>query len=875
MSIIRNVLPADVKPELYRVKLEPHFDTFTFDAEVDIEVHVERATHRITLNSNKITFSSVEVSFYGVAEPEVVDVATIAVDEENERITITTARAVETSACLHFKYRSSISDNLFGFYRCRYAEGDVTHYWGATQMCPVDARKVFPCWDEPAVKAAFNIEIISPVGMQALSNMEPMEMHRLEDGRTHWRFATTPVMSTYLLAWVVGKMESIETVVKKTLPSESGDESESTLLRLFTTSGKSAQGQFALDVAAKVIPLYEKFFGINFVLPKLDMVALPDFAFGAMENWGLIVYREEALIAPDDMSAAQRERIAIVVAHEIAHQWFGNLVTMEWWKELWLNESFATYIATWAVHKLFPEWHVDVQFLYDEGSRAFQLDALRSSHPVEVDLRNAQEIDGIFDAISYAKGGSVVRMAVEFVGESVFQIAISNYLKKHQLANATTVDLWNALGEADGRDLTSMMQNWTSKQGYPYLQASYSPADKALSLTQHRFLAFNDATPEEDVIVWQIPMPCSCGNLSDDTKTTQQIIVGDRTTTISLDACEWVKVNANQSGFCRVLYTAPMLQALGEAVKLKKLSSADRLGLIADYAAFGRGGYCATSEAMQLLSAYVHEDDFTVWCQVVHFEKSLRTIVYRISPEAVQLYDSFCEKLYGPTMEQLGYEHQEGNDHRTRQLRVLLFGRLVACGNEDARNAAVKMYTGRSAKPIAADMLQIVYGVHIQANGDGAMQEVQDLIRKTTNSSDRSQFLRALAAVPDVEEGVKSLFEFLLSDAVRSQDALYLLAAVADNQLAFKSFTAQLIQQWARIAAKLPSMIQSRVVKLLECGADAALVEPLQTFFDGLPPTTQWSTGMTFKQGLEGLQCNAAWAERDASCIHQYLHTSL
>ena len=323
------------------------------------------------------------------------------------------------------------------FYRSRYKDSQGTErYLAATQFESTDARRAFPCWDEPECKATFDVTLVIPEELTAISNMPVISQTPVDQGRSSVSFDTTPVMSTYLLAFIVGDISCIQQ------ESKSG-----TLMRVWTTKGKEEQGRFALETSLELLDFYNEYFGIPFPLPKLDHIALPDFAAGAMENWGAITYREVALLVdPDNSSAGTRQIVAAIISHEMAHMWFGDLVTMKWWNDLWLNESFASWMGDKAVDAIHPEWDMWTQFLTADTASAFSLDGLTNSHPIEQEVNNPAEIGQLFDAISYSKGGSVLRMLEDYIGAKDFRTGISAYLNKHSYANAETSDLWNALG---------------------------------------------------------------------------------------------------------------------------------------------------------------------------------------------------------------------------------------------------------------------------------------------------------------------------------------------------------------------------------------------------------------------------------------------
>jgi puromycin-sensitive aminopeptidase len=358
---------------------------------------------------------------------------------------------------LAMRFNGTLNDQMRGFYRSKYEYKGETKNMAVTQFESVDARRCFPCWDEPSFKAKFKLTLEVPSELVALSNM-PIVNEKIAGPIKTVEYEESPVMSTYLVAIVVGLFDYIEGVT-----------SEGNKVRVYTQVGKSNQGKFALDVGVKSLNLYKEFFDTPYPLPKLDMVAIPDFTNGAMENYGLVTYREIYLLFDEQSSSAStKQNVAITVAHELAHQWFGNLVTMEWWTHLWLNEGFATWMSYLAVDSFFPEWNIWTQFL-DSTTSALKLDSLAESHPIEVEIHHASEIDSIFDSISYDKGASVIRMLQSYLGAERFQKALASYIKKYAYSNAKTEDLWAVLEEVSGEPVKNLMTTWTKKQGYPVI----------------------------------------------------------------------------------------------------------------------------------------------------------------------------------------------------------------------------------------------------------------------------------------------------------------------------------------------------------------------------------------------------------------------
>uniref|UniRef100_A0A453KP58 Uncharacterized protein n=1 Tax=Aegilops tauschii subsp. strangulata TaxID=200361 RepID=A0A453KP58_AEGTS len=408
--------------------LRPDLVACTFSGSVAISVAVSAPTRFLVLNALDLSVNRTSIRFQALEPTEVVFF------KDDGVLVLGFAKQLPLGeGLLKMDFNGILNDQMRGFYRSKYQYKGKERNMAVTQFESVDARRCFPCWDEPAFKAKFKLTLEVPSELVALSNM-PVGNATFAGPIKTVRYLESPPMSTYLVAIVVGLFEYVEGMTTK-----------GTRVRVYTQIGKSNQGKFALDVGVKSLNLYKDYFDTPFPLPKLDMVAIPDFAAGAMENYGLVTYREVALLFDDkSSSASSRQSVAITVAHELAHQWFGNLVTMEWWTHLWLNEGFATWMSHLAVDSFFPQWNIWAQFL-DRTTTALRLDSLEASHPIEVEIHHASEVDQIFDAISYDKGASVIRMLQSYLGAERFQKAMASYMKKYAYSNAKTEDLWAVL----------------------------------------------------------------------------------------------------------------------------------------------------------------------------------------------------------------------------------------------------------------------------------------------------------------------------------------------------------------------------------------------------------------------------------------------
>ncbi|MCH8940542.1 MAG: M1 family peptidase, partial [Chloroflexi bacterium] len=472
------LLPSNVQPASYAIHLTPDLVAFTFTGEESVSIEVLESTDTIVLNASELQVSQATLT---PASGAATTASGITMDADEETLTLTFPSALPAGkGTLHIVFTGELNDKLTGFYRSQYTDSaGKSHTMATTQFEPSSARRSFPCWDEPALKATFQLTLTIPSDMDAVSNM-PLAEESAAGAVKTMKFAESPIMSTYLLAFIVAELSIIEQ------KADNG-----TLIRVLTTRGKEEQGRFALDTSVALLTYFNEYFGIPYPLEKLDHIAIPDFAAGAMENWGAITYRETALLVdPAISSAATRQRVAEVISHEMAHMWFGDLVTMVWWDDLWLNESFASWMGDKAVNHIHPEWKMWTQFVANDTIRALSLDGLKNSHPIEATVKTPAEVEELFDAISYSKGASIIRMLEDYLSPETFRAGLQKYLSAHQYSNARTSDLWESMEAASGKPVKSLMDTWTSQMGYPVLNVESKHNDNGLTLevSQSRFL---------------------------------------------------------------------------------------------------------------------------------------------------------------------------------------------------------------------------------------------------------------------------------------------------------------------------------------------------------------------------------------------------
>ena len=472
---------------------------------------------------------------------------------------------------LEIRFRGKASDkSIVGIYVAPYNG----KYLITTQFEAIYARRFIPCFDSPNLKAVFKLFVKVDKGLKVISNM-PIVSIKEENNKVIYEFDETPKMSTYLLYLGIGDFEEIV------------DEKERPVIIVATTKGKSQRGLFAINVARSSIKFFEKYFEIPYQLPKVHLIAVPEFAYGAMENWGAITFRETALLADESSSTAQKFRVSEVVAHELAHQWFGNLVTLKWWNDLWLNESFATFMSHKAISNIFPSWNFWGNFVLGQTARALDRDSLSTTHPIEANVSDPHEIEQMFDDISYGKGASILRMIEAYVGEENFRRGVVNYLNKFKFSNAEGRDLWDSISEAYGKDISTIMADWITKPGYPVIRVSVK--DNVVEFSQSRFMLSNI----NDNTIYKVPLTFEINGSSDTLlldKPSAKVVFDKPITSI--------KVNLNRTGFYRVLYN-PFELAFSA-----KLNNYEELGLVNDYWNFLLAGLVSMNTYLSIINKF-------------------------------------------------------------------------------------------------------------------------------------------------------------------------------------------------------------------------------------------------------------------------------
>ena len=853
------MLPTNVRPVHYGLTLTPDLTKATFAGQVSIDLEILDSTDTVVLNAIELEIASSSVTLPDGSERK----GKVALDEEAETASFRFGDALPAGrATLDITFTGVLNDKLRGFYRSRYVDASgEERYLATTQFEATDARRAFPCWDEPALKASFQVTLVVPSELQAVSNTPVERESEASDGVKRVEYAKTPVMSTYLLAFVVGELRSIER------RADNG-----TLIRVWATPGNEGKGEFALDVSCRLLEYFNDYFGIPYPLEKLDHLAIPDFAAGAMENWGAITYREPALLVdPEESSLETKRRVAAIVSHEMAHMWFGDLVTMAWWNDLWLNESFASWMGDKAVDSIFPDWQVWTEFVSNDTNVALSLDGLKSSHPIEQEVRHPAEIGQLFDAISYSKGGSVLRMLENFIGAETFRNGINGYLDRHQYRNAATRDLWDALGEASGQPVGKMMDSWVQQTGYPVLQVGSRRSGNNIEVTAHqsRFVYEHLTDPDDgDDTLWRVPLnvATSAGEAP------EPVLMSQRDGVVNVpapDGDSWVKVNPEQTGFYRVNYTDKGWEGLRTAIGNGAVSVIDRLGLQDDAFALSRAGYMPVGQLLDLALAYVNETEFAVWTDLSANMASLDNL---LSDQPYHDdFRSYARSVFQTAGRKAGWDVRPGEGQLDALVRSTVLSSLGRYGDEATLGEAARRFRrfAEGGEVVHPDIRDVVLGLVARQGGRPVFDTQWGMYLEAGSEEEKVRLLRALAHA-DEEDLLQELLRRSLTSDVRVHNAIPVVTSVATNRRGRDLAWSFLKDNWDEFDRRYGEggFGLMRLVSLTQRFNTMQMHDEVEAFFAEHPAP---AAERTVRQSLERIRLNAAWLKRNATEVGEYL----
>ncbi len=846
-------LSSFIKPERYRIVLKPDLERFVFYGEETIYLNLKKSVNEITLHAKELKIEEVEFKSTSYK----LSAKSLKYDSKAETATfIFNKKLPKGKGELSLKFTGILNDQMRGFYRSKYSHKGKEKHMATTQFEATDARRALPCFDEPSMKAVFDVSLIVPKDLTAVSNSIELDSKVVPEHGTGYKmvnFAPTPKMSTYLLAFIVGEMEFLESKTQRGV-----------VVRVFTTPGKKAQAKFALGCAVKTLDFFEKYFDINYPLPVLDMLAIPDFTSGAMENWGAITYRESALLVDEkNTSAANKQWVALVIAHEIAHQWFGNLVTMHWWTDLWLNEGFASYIEYLAVDKLFPSWDIWTQFAVADLAPAFKLDSLQNTHPIEVTVNHPDEIGEIFDAVSYSKGASVIRMLANYLGEKDFRDGLRYYLKTHAYKNTKTTDLWQALEKVSKKPVMEIMKNWTLKPGYPLIQVIQKP--NSLVLKQSRFFQSRiSKINNREKTIWKIPIKVESA-----LKTKSFLLTG-QSHELSIDTSKtWVKLNTGETSFFRTDYPAQLLKSLASGIKNNQLAAIDRLGVIRDAFALAESGQLPTIQALQLAESYKQETEYTVWVEIISGLMQIRSLIYFEGYR--KEFDAYALTILEPLVKKVGWTQKNGEKHTTGFLRTLALYTAGVFGNTAVISKSLQLFRSlkNKRKAIPVNLRSVVYNLTAENGTESDFNFLTKKYKKESLHEEKNRIGRALGNFQD-KKLLKQALKFAFSKNVRTQDLPGILVAVWSNprgkELAWSFVQANIKEILSKFA--LGGHMLSRILAPAGNFNTTKKALEIKNFFK-----KHQTAGVkrTLEQIQEKILSNEAWLKEDGQNIRNFL----
>jgi puromycin-sensitive aminopeptidase len=854
-------LPRTVLPRRYDLTLEPDLEAATFAGREIIAVEVLNETSEVVLNAVEIEIDEATAELSDEAGTGGVPlVAKVALDDEAERATLTFDRPLPAGeATLDLRFRGVLNDKLRGFYRSTFVDDDgVERVLAATQMEATDARRAFPCWDEPDAKAVFGVTLVVPDDLLAISNAAELERTPVDrtaggGGKVAVRFADTMPMSTYLVAFVVGPLVATDPIDVDGKP-----------LRVVCPIGKEHLAAYALEVGAFALRYFSDWFGIVYPGDKLDLVAIPDFAFGAMENLGCVTFRERyVLVDPATSTQAELQAVVDVIAHEIAHMWFGDLVTMKWWNGIWLNEAFATFMEMTCTDAYRPDWQRWGDFGLSR-SAAFDTDALVATRPIEYPVVSPADADGMFDVLTYEKGASVVRMLEQHLGPERFRDGIRRYMARHQYGNTETSDLWDALEAETGEPVRRIAESWIFQGGFPEVSVEAGSGDApTLRLTQHRFSyagegAADGANRAAADRPWSVPVAVESGG--DAVATVDRLLLDGEPLEIDRPTgASWVNANAGAHGFYRVRYTDPLRAALLDHIR--ELTPLERYTLVDDAWASVLAAATPASLFVETVERFVDETDLSVWQRVVGGLDQLERLV---DDDAAQRLHTRIAALVGPARARLGPDvGSDGDDDRTRSLRGLLLQTAALIGDDGAaRERSAELLEAYLADPGSVDPSLAAAALVVSATlGDESLHErLVERFRAADNPQDRERLLLALSRFRE-PACLQRTLDMALSGAVRTQDAPYLLRETLTNRDNAGVAFAFITEHWPEITGRFPANSIPRLVSGIRAVRDRALAERAVAFLAEHPVP---QGAQQIRQHIERMWVTVALAERES-----------
>ncbi|XP_023702695.1 endoplasmic reticulum aminopeptidase 1 isoform X2 [Cryptotermes secundus] len=869
-------LPNFVRPTRYTITVHPNLTTLEVKGQVTIEFHVEKETNFIVFHSKNLTITEKNVQN---GKGQLLNITRLLEYPAAQQMYLQVKEKFRRRGhyTLNLRFQFWLSRELEGFYISSYHTKDgETKYLATTHFEPTYARSAFPCFDEPQFKARFKMSIFRDRFHIALFNMPVINTEDagfyMGTGLLRDDFQESVEMSTYLVAFVVCDYKRITKQTQKKVS-----------VSVYAPNEMISQASFALSTAADAMDFYEEFFGIPYPLPKQDLIAIPDFAAGAMENWGLITYRETSIMYDvDETSAAGHQWVAVVVAHELAHQWFGNLVTMKWWNDLWLNEGFASYLEYLGVDHIMPSWKMMDQFILDKTHPALNLDALASSHPISVAVHDPVEIESIFDIISYNKGASILYMLEKFLHQETLCSGLNDYLNIHKYGNAETKDLWNVLSKHANQslDVKAIMDTWTRQMGFPLIIVSREGS--TITARQKRFILTVNMKNETEHMnesispfgyKWYVPLSYYTNQ---HTGKVHHIWMNMSDVKFDIPAdTTWIKVNVNQSGFYRVTYSNDMWQSIISALQHNHtdFSPADRAGLIDDAFTLCRAGVLNASIPLNLSLYLLHEQEYVPWATALeHFQLWSKLLS---ESAAYKHFLEYMRRLLEPVSRHVGWE--DTGTHLQKLMRSDILASAVLCDVQIIVKQAQKKFRDWMDKGtrIPPNLREVVYMAGIKYGDVRDWQYCWSTYNSTGVPSERKLFLKSLGVASDPWILQRYLLTTLDRNLVKPQDIKVVLAGVAVNPEGQLLAWRHLKAHWHYLQSMFGNSTYTMGTFISAVTSHFTTEYDYQEVLQFFQPMNVGSGNRALKQSLETIRLNIHWVKENQDVINNWLYDYL
>ncbi|XP_069993736.1 aminopeptidase N isoform X1 [Penaeus vannamei] len=883
-------LPRSVKPLHYKVKLQPLINgNFSILGYVEVEVEVLEATSNVTLHIADIVTKNETIR---LAPSDQVQGPGIGINKhsyDNERQFYVAELGEELEVgkkyVLSMDFEGYLNDQLHGFYRSTYkAEDGSDRLIASTQFQPTDARRAFPCFDEPGMKATFEVYLGREEGMSSISNMPKFESIPIE-GQPGWvwdHFNTSVPMSTYLVAFVISDFSHMNSTAN-----------DHVLFRVWARKAAIEQANYALTTGPDILTFFEGYFNVPFPLPKQDMIAIPDFSAGAMENWGLITYRETAMLYDPAVSAASnKQRVVVVVAHELAHQWFGNLVTPEWWTDLWLNEGFASFMEYLGVDHSEPSWKMMEQFVPDDLHDVFAIDCLESSHPISIPVGHPDEINEIFDRISYAKGASIIRMMNHFLTEATFRKGLSNYLTDLKYQNAEQDDLWQYLTTAAYEDNTlptdisvkKIMDTWTLQMGYPVIKVTRSSDGTSATVTQERFLLVkNPNSTDSHDYKWWVPLSYTTETSPDFETTKPQRWMMDTEQQLTISSLpakdKWVIFNVQETGYYRVNYDAENWNLIIQQLKdqHESIHVINRAQIIDDVLNLARAGQVSYDTALSVNAYLGKEVEYVPWDTALNNLGYLENMFTRSSGYGD--LKSYLLDILIPLYNSVGFEDNLNDPHLDQYKRVKALSWACNLGYQDCVDNSQSLFNTWVLNPtntslISPNLKSTVYCTGVAEGGEEEWNFAWEQYINSNVATEKAKLLSAMGCTKEVWILSRYLdMAFTEGSGIRKQDASQVFAAVARNDVGRYLAWNYLRDQWQKIADYYGSgfFAIARIIKAATRAFNTKLELAELELFKQQHEGQLGTATRAVDQAIERTENNIKWMDNNYDVIMQWL----